>query len=173
MPTVTVTKTDQSKNGKPRVYFDGKNDWKDAYYVGNKCPSVPAVGMAIEADTSSMQFPNAKAPTWFLNSWKPAGNGTAAPQASPETKSVSGWAIDAGDCSRLLSNVLASSIAAGLIKTPEDMAPWVDRVYAYVNGVRSGKIVSFDDRIDWPKDEPKTGLAGSIEDGEPPYTADF
>ena len=32
MPTVTVTKIDTSKNGKPRVYFENKHNWQDSYY---------------------------------------------------------------------------------------------------------------------------------------------
>lgn len=34
MPQMRVTKLAQSKSGKPIVFFDGKEHWKDQYFLG-------------------------------------------------------------------------------------------------------------------------------------------
>jgi len=158
MPTVIVTKIDTSKNGKPRVYFENKHNWQDSYYIGNKCNGIPTVGQQIEADTSQVTFPNAKGPTWFLNSWKPvqaqqvaqqmtqgqqiqtpAINGTYTP------KPVMGWPdVPTGDLSRFVSNIVGQAITAGLIKAPTDIAPWVAAAYRGAEDMRSGKVKDFD-----------------------------
>lgn len=156
MAILTVTKTDQSNNGKPRVYFGGKNDWKDAYYIGNKCNGIPEVGTVIDANTSSKRFNNSKYDTWFLDNWKPASNGnghateiqqTANPAAKTyqQLAKPAGWAIDYGDLSRFVSNVVGSAIAANLIQKPADMAPWIASAYRALEAVRDGKILDFDD----------------------------
>ena len=178
MKQMKVTNTGNSKNGNAYVCFDGDNT---RYYVSAQIRP-PTLGQIIEADTASKRFPNSKFETWFLNDYKAVpqqANGAPAVKFTPVTVSVpAGWPIDSKDCAIILEVILKAAFEADLITKPEQMAEWFDRTYAYVNGLKTGKIVGFDDRIDWPRELPqgqdaKTGLAGSIEDGEPPYTADF
>ena len=171
MPTVTVTKIDSSKNGKPRCYFDNKHNWQDAVYVGNKCNGIPQVGQQIEANTVSKRFPNAQTDTWFLENWRPAQ--TAAPQQVAQQmtqgqqiqtpaingtytpKPVMGWPdVPTGDLSRFVSNLVGTAIAAGLIKTPNDIAPWTAAAYRAGNDLRTGKVRDFDDPVPKFVDDP-------------------
>ena len=186
MPTVIVTKIDTSKNGKPRVYFENKHNWQDSYYIGNKCNGIPTVGQQIEADTSQVTFPNAKGPTWFLNSWKPvqaqqvaqqmtqgqqiqtpAINGTYTP------KPVMGWPdVPTGDLSRFVSNLVGTAIAAGLIKTPNDIAPWTAAAYRAGNDLRTGKVRDFDDpvpKFDDPGPDPAEDHGYDDDDSSVPF----
>ena len=154
----TVTKIDSSKNGKPRVYFGGRHNWQDAHYLGNKC-ALPQQGATVDADVSSKDFNSDGKITWFLNSWKAASNGApqqipgptaqniAAPQQMQTVpyKAPAGWDIPTGDLSRFVSNVVGSAIAAGLIKTPNDIASWSAAAYRAGNDLRSGKVKDFDD----------------------------
>jgi hypothetical protein len=151
---VTVTHKDQSKSGKPRVFFGGKNNWQDAYYLGNDVTSVPEIGQTIEIDASSRTFPNARAPTWFINKWRLANGSAQTPVAQPymaipnsQAKPYPGWDIPTGDLSRFVSNVIGSAIAAGLIKAPTDIAPWVAASYEAGNALRSGKVEHFSDPV--------------------------
>ena len=150
----TVTKIDTSKSGKPRVYFGGRHNWQDAHYLGNKC-SLPQQGATIDAEVSSKDFNSDGKITWFLNSWKlasiapqPLPAQPAAPQQTPVPyKAPAGWDIPTGDLSRFVSNVVGSAIAAGLIKTPNDIAPWSASAYRAGNDLRSGKVKDFDDPV--------------------------
>ena len=150
MPTYTVTKTDVSSKGKPRVYFDNRHAWQDAYYVSPNIQS-PEVGMTIEADTASQTFAGAKGATWFLNGWKPKDVSGLAPSVVQEyrekIKPSKGWAIEPGDLSRFASNVVGSAIAANLIKTPTDLHPWIATAYSALQGLREGKPVDFEDKF--------------------------
>ena len=155
---VTVTQRDLSKNGKVRIYFSNRHNWPDAYYLGSKCPE-PDLGQRIDAETSSKDFNNNGKPTYFLNAWKPASalaEQNSAPQSatlpsaqvSAPTKPLVGWPdVPTGDLSRLVSNVVASAIAACLIQKPSDMAQWVGAAYRACEGLRTGKIVDFDDPV--------------------------
>lgn len=147
---VTVTHQDTSKNGKPRVYFGGKNNWQDAYYVGARIDT-PKVGMTIDAVTASKNFDGSE--VWFLNGWKevsskaaPTSEGASGAlkhQTSPAKPA--GWDIPTGDLSRFVSNVVGSAIAASLIQKPEDMHPWIAATYRALEAVREGKPLDFDD----------------------------
>ena len=143
---VTVTYQDRSKSGKDRVYFDGKNNWQEAFYVGQKCNGVPPMGATIDADTSSKDFNGHT--TWFLNRWKPVNQ--SAPQTSasaPPQKFIAGWDIPTGDLSRFVSNVIGSAIAAGLIEEPQQLMVWVAGAYRAAESLRSGKVEDFNDPI--------------------------
>lgn len=154
MAIVTVTKTDKTQKGKDRVYFDNRHGWVDAFYVGQRCP-LPQVGQTIDPLTSSKDFNGDGKLTWFLNDWKPANgvpqtpNQTLPPQTggAPKTggDTRKGWAIDYGDLSRFVSNVVGSAIAANRIEKPSDMAPWIASAYRALEAVREGKILDFDD----------------------------
>jgi hypothetical protein len=158
---VTVTKADVSKNGAPRVYFDNKHAWSDAYYLGKRTEA-PAVGVTIDADTSSSEFKGKV--YWYLNKWKIATTdkpvGTDPPVQSatkPQTQILppvvsKHWMIDYGDLSRFVSNVVGSAIAAGLIKRPTDIHPWIAAAYSALQGLREGKPVDFEDV--WMAPEP-------------------
>jgi hypothetical protein len=161
MPRVTVTKADVSTKGKPRVYFDNKHNWQDSVYIGNECGPAPAVGMVIDADTSSKRFPDAKSDIWFLNRWTQvalAANGAAQQQATPQPiiapqmaaptqKPHAGWDIPSGDLSRFASNIVGQAITAGLIKKPGDVAGWTAAAYRAAECLRSGKVQDFDDEL--------------------------
>src|SRR6202012_5136536 len=129
MATVTVTKVGKSRSNKDVVYFDNKHDFQDAYYIGNKCPSIPQVGQLIEPSASSSEFRGNT--YWYLNSWKGVGTSPARPVDTPQGSDQSapreplkGWDIQSGDLSRYVSNVVGSAIAAGLIKTPLQLLEW-------------------------------------------------
>jgi hypothetical protein len=177
MAVVTVTHADKSKSDKDRVYFGGRHNWQDAYYVSTKIP-VPAVGSIIDATTVSKDF-NGKT-TWFLNAWKPAsgvpheavqgtrvvagsgGGGTLAIHVP-----VKGWDIPTGDLSRFVSNVIGSAIAAELIRVPPDMGPWIAEAYRVLEAVRSGKILDWSftlaDTMQESGDEPVDPQSGEPE----------
>src|SRR5271156_3186979 len=69
----TVTKSDTSKKGAPRIYLDNKHNWQDAVYISQRMPGpAPEVGMSIDAQMVSKDFNNDGKLTWFLNSWTEA-----------------------------------------------------------------------------------------------------
>jgi hypothetical protein len=144
MSTVTVTKVGQTRSGKPCVYFDGKLDYIDAYYLGSKT-EMPPEGAVIEAVTASSDF---KGKTyWYLNSWKLA-NGALQPKApvqGQQTTQTAGWRIDPSDLCRFASNVVGQALLAGLIKTPNDVAPWVHAAYKAGESLKSGDPKPFND----------------------------
>lgn len=164
MPNHTVTKADTSKGGAPRVYFDHKHDWKDAYYVSKKIEA-PAVGAVIEANTASSDYQGKT--YWYLNGWKEA-NGAATPNATlGKVTPVKGWNIDAGDLSRFASNVIGSAIEAELITDPEQIGVWIAAAYRAGEQLRSGKVQDFNDPL--PEFGATGGLNGPVDDGEPSF----
>ena len=143
MATVTVTKVGKSRSNKDVVYFDNKHDFQDAYYIGNKCPSIPQVGQLIEPSASSSEFRGNT--YWYLNSWKGVGTSPARPVDTPQGSDQSapreplkGWDIQSGDLSRYVSNVVGSAIAAGLIKTPLQLLEWSGVAYVSAESLRNG-----------------------------------
>lgn len=193
---VTVTKTDKTQKGKDRVYFDNRHGWTDAYYVGQKCP-IPAVGQLIDPMTSSKDFDGNGKLTWFLNDWKPVTHpiedkdgisvDPALAKKYPEvgdvrrygavvTERPKGWAIDYGDLSRFVSNIVGSAIAANLIKQPSDLAPWIAYSYRALEAVREGKPIDFDDpvsKIVIPEEEaPDPTEPQGYEEGDPGIQSD-
>jgi hypothetical protein len=167
MPTHTVTKADTSKGGAPRVYFDNKHDWKDAYYVSKKIEA-PLVGQSIDANTASSDYQGKT--YWYLNGWKPAGQ----PEA-PTTVQVSstrllpskGWNLDSKDRAIILEVVLKAAFDKGLIGIPEEMAPWFERTYRYVEGVSNGKPIALDEPL--PDFGVKVGVDGPIDESGPSF----
>lgn len=160
MPIVTVTKSDASKSGAPRIYFDNKHNWQDAIYCSKVAQ--PSVGMVINADLTSSEFPKGSGKMlWHLNAWKqaegnkagtvPSDTAQSAPVASgslPNRLANSkGWNIDSGDLSRLASNLMASAIAAGLVKEPHQLMVWAAGAYRAAESLRSGKVEDFNDEI--------------------------
>lgn len=172
MPIVKVTHQDQSKAAKPRIYFDNKNNWQDAIYIGQRCNGIPPVGSMIEADTSSKTFSDGRT-TWFLNSWKLATSsplpevcGNGAILSGNKIVSV-GWDIPTGDLSRFVSNVVGNAIAAKLIVGPGDMAPWIAAAYRSLEALRAGKPIDFDDvppLITLPHPDPSEDQGYDIDD---------
>jgi hypothetical protein len=160
MTIVTVSKLDKSSKGKPRVYFNGRHSYDDAVYVSQKLGEAPRLHSVINANMTSKTFDDGKT-IYFLNDFKyeaqqPAQapgdaqggypssqNSNGVPAANqPKPK---GWAIDYGDLSRFVSNVVGSAIAANRIEKPSDMAPWIASAYRALEAVREGKILDFDD----------------------------
>lgn len=169
MPIHTVTKADTSKGGAPRVYFDGKHDWKDAFYVSKKI-TAPEVGAVIDANTASNDYQGKT--YWYLNGWKlaqGAQNGAPTPNATlGKPSTFKGWNIDAGDLSRFVSNVVGSAIAAQFITDPEQIGPWVAAAYRAGEQLRNGKVQDFNDPLPDFGTTP-TSLNGPIDDGEPSF----
>ena len=156
MPIVTVTKSDASKSGAPRIYFDNKHNWQDAIYCSKVAQ--PSVGMVINADLTSSEFPKGSGKMlWHLNAWyqveqQSQSNGqissqTAAPNPPAQRSQHAGWNIDSGDLSRLASNLMASAIAAGLVKEPHQLMVWAAGAYRAAESLRSGKVEDFNDEI--------------------------
>jgi hypothetical protein len=163
--TVKVTKIGKSGKGKPIVYFDNRHGQTDGYLVNSKCYT-PQEGMTIEADTASSSFEGKT--FWWLNGWKEVksatasgpsqdtGNGRSAPE-SPQAQPQKGWDIQSGDLSRYASNIVASAITAGLIKSPTDIYAWANAAYKSAEGLRRGDM--------WQ--EPQTGPDPSTHAGDP------
>jgi hypothetical protein len=179
MPVVRVTNMDTTKTGKRRIYFDGKNNWADAVYIGQRCVGIPAVGDVIEAETTSKTWPDGKV-TWFLNSFKtaPAANGAAQQPAQTAAalqaaatydpkqpfavaKQAAGWDIPTGDLSRFASNIVGQAITAGLIKEPRQVAQWIQAAYMAAEALRSGKV----DELVY-ENEPIPDLGGGADPAE-------
>jgi len=159
----TVTAAGLSSNGKPYVSFDGD---KTRYYVSSKIEP-PALGAVIDAETSSKRFDGAKFDTWFLNSWKVPLVKTAAEvkqeiavkNLPPSSQSqLQGLPVESKDCAIILQiifkDVIHPLIDKGTISEPEEMAPWIERAYAYSNGFLTGKPVAFDDKFKIPPEMP-------------------
>ena len=158
MPTVRVSKSDKSQKGKPRVFFDGREGWADAYYLGARVEA-PPVGAMIDAQTSSKTFEDGKT-IWFLNGWKPVNQQAETAQVVEKANGketvravVIGWPIEAHDASVLLATIVKAVIDGGLVKEPNDLAPWYAAHYHYLNGLRAGKPIEFDDKFTFPDEE--------------------
>jgi hypothetical protein len=157
---VTITHKDTTQNGKDRVYFDGKNDWKDAYYIKQGLYA-PSVGSMVEVETHAWTPPGKNVAVWYLDSWKAApasaavgasqrpqaptpsparGNGQSAP-VEAHAQPLKGWDIQSGDLSRYASNIVASAITAGLIKQPHQIVGWAAAAYTSGNSLREGLFV--------------------------------
>lgn len=153
MMTATVTKLDQTKNGKPVVYFDNKHDYKDAYFLGKSMP--PPMGSVIEVDTKASDF-NGKT-LWFVQSWKFASGQQSAPQpmqANPTTyapahpqpapapsQSVpAGLLMEPGDVLRFISNVVGQAINAKTIDDPQDIGAWAAEALSVARKLRDGSL---------------------------------
>lgn len=155
MSIVTVTKVGTTRSGKPCVWFNGEDGYDNAFYLGKKTES-PPVGAVIEADTVSSDYQGKT--YWYLNGWTlskaqttPPATPVAAPVQSPpgtgQSRPQAGWDIQSGDLSRFVSNVVGSAIAAGLIKKPDDIHPWVYMAYKAGEGMRSGDQKYFEDSV--------------------------
>lgn len=162
---VTVTNIDQSKSGKTRVFFDGRNDWQAAVYLGQKCNGCPPKGARIEADTSSKTFEDGKT-VWFLNRWKaiPASQQPILAPQMANQKPPAGWDIQSGDLSRFASNVVGQAITAGLITTPSQVAPWTAAAYRAAEDLRSGRVKDFSDEVKSFVTEPDTAAQQNEDD---------
>jgi hypothetical protein len=125
--TVIVTHSDTSKSGKPRVYFDGNNNWKDAYYLGPKCPDPPK-GVPLEVQTHSWRPENGKSDMWFLDAFKPVEGGVAPPSTQPApVQQPKASVAPAGytEPERMfVSNIVAAAVTAGHAKDPVDLLAW-------------------------------------------------
>jgi len=158
MTIVTVSKLDKSSKGKARVYSNGRHSYDDAVYVNPKLGEAPRLGSVINASMTSKTFDDGKT-IYFLNDFKyEAQQPPPAPVEVhyPENPQLTGknyaanapkkgWAIDYGDLSRFVSNVVGSAIAAQLIREPSGLAPWIAASYRALEAVREGKIIDFDD----------------------------
>jgi hypothetical protein len=147
MPIVTVTKIDQTKAGRTRVYFDSRHSFSDGFLLGQG--AAPPMGAVIEANTASSDYQGKV--YWYLNGWKLAAQPEKPVQTPTSTLILppvvtKHWAIEPGDCSRFVSNVLGSAIEAGLVKIPSDLHPWVASAYAALQGLRQGKPIDFQDQ---------------------------
>lgn len=153
---VTITHSDTSKSGKPRVYFDGKNDWKDAYLLGAKCPDPPK-GVPIEVQTHSWRPDNGKYDMWFLDSFKVVEGPVAAPQPAqaaqvrPSTPVPAAPGAPYSEPERMfVSNIVAAAINAGAVKSPVDLISWCNGA---LTALRNVKVVpptvrdEFDDDV--------------------------
>jgi len=128
MQTYTVTHSDKSQKGTPRVYFDRKHHWTDAYYL--KDCDMPPLGAVIEVKTHSWRPPNAREDMWFLDDWQlvkdqpPAAAVAAVQQASAaETRTREQTAQD-DMVLRFVSNAVGSAIECGRCEKPEQIQAW-------------------------------------------------
>lgn len=141
MATVRVTRIGRSQKGKPIVYFDNKHGQTDGYLVSEKC-QVPPDQSTIEAKTSSWDYQGKT--FWGLNDWS-FTKGQAIPVSPPERSTPTqapsgGWDIQSGDLSRYASNIVASAITAGLIKSPTEINLWARAAYLTGQNLRQGYV---------------------------------
>jgi hypothetical protein len=147
----TVTRADTSKNGKPRVYFDNRHGWKDAYYVSAKI-APPPVGAQIDAEVTSADFNGDGKQTWFLNSWKACAATSAAPIQAPAPAAapvqpslpIAAPATPAAATApeftftepelRFISNVVGQAILAKTITEPGHLSAWFGAAKALLFG---------------------------------------
>ena len=130
--THTVTKLGKSQKGRVLVFFDGKHASTDCYLLGNKCAE-PPLNASIEVNTTNEPFNGRDC--WWLNSWSLSAN-------QPNPPPMSQYMVPAGNppkesipepTLRFISNVVATAITAGLIKTPGEMGPWAYKAYKLTN----------------------------------------
>jgi len=160
MPIMTLTKTDYSKNGKLRAYFDNKHGWKDAYYCGQNA-QLPEIGTVMDVNTVAKQFKRddgSESTLWFIQGWGKAASGSApvsAPSApaAVSTASPNGLAVQPADSLRFVSNMVGSAIASGAIKAPADMALWAVQAYRIVRAIQNGALLE-DNRRATPEPVP-------------------
>jgi hypothetical protein len=156
--TVIVTHADTSKNGKPRVFFDGNNTWKDAYYLGPKCPDPPK-GVPIEIESHSWRPENGKSDLWFLDSFKVVAQ---APQSIPEPTQttyvprsvVSGGLVPSAPIAApaaytepermFVSNIVAAAVTAGHATDPVDLLAWAAGALQALRGMVQESTVDRD-----------------------------
>ena len=173
---VTITHADTSQNGKARVYFNGKNDWKDAYYIKQGLYA-PSIGQVVEVETHSWTPPGKQHAIWNLDSWKPAtlpqgvvgaaqraaeptrypaqGNGRL-PVVDAPAQALKGWDVLPGDLSRFVSNVIGSAIEAKLILKPGDINAWTLAAYRSAQRMTDGSYAS-----EWPDGPDPSTHAGN------------
>jgi len=145
MQIYTVTHADLSKSGKHRIYFDGKHDWKEAYYIGKA--DAPPIGARIEANTSSKQTQDGKGTLWFVNDWRLAGD--QPPPAQVKATVAASTAVadshqhwqETEAVLRFCSNVVGSALAALRCQKPEEVGIWAKAALEAAQGVVKGKIV--------------------------------
>ena len=170
---VIVTKADTAKGGAPRVYFDNKHDWADAYYVSKRIDP-PEVGATIDADTSSSDF---KGKTyWYLNKFKVVTRSSPeAPKTASNGRAATngaGWSVDAKDCMIFLEVVVKAAFDKSLISDPDELFTWTAATYRAVEQLRSGKVRDFNDKmppVSVTEAFPDDGLNGPIDDGAPDF----
>lgn len=164
---VTVTKADKSQNGKDRVFFDGKHDYRDAYYLSRGI-DLPPLNVKIEVQTHSWTPGEGKQTFWYLDKWRlaeqptPVAQPTLPPMAppTPAPKANGGWDVQSGDLSRFVSNVVASAIEKGLINDPDEIFTWTAAAYRAGNQLRTGKVQDFNDMKLLPlSEEPPTEIS--------------
>jgi hypothetical protein len=157
----TVTHSDQSKTGKPRVFFDNKHGYQDAYYTGKG--AIPPIGARIEASVASMQTKDGKGTLWFLNDWKLASDQPPVEKvrevqaASAVHKDAQQKWLEQEAILRFVSNTVGNALSALQIKAPSDVLPWAESAYKAAVGVLAGKFEGksearkhdFDDKVDF------------------------
>ena len=161
MPIMTLTKTDYSKNGKLRAYFDNKHGWKDAYYCGQNV-QLPEIGTVMDVNTVAKQFKRddgSESTLWFIQGWGKAAPGSA-PVAAPSAPAAvsaaapNGLAVQPADSLRFVSNMVGSAITSGAIKAPADMALWAVQAYRIVRALQNGALLEDNRRAPAPEPVP-------------------
>lgn len=181
MPVLTLTKTDTTKTGKTRAYFNGATHWKEAYYLG-KDVVLPPIGTVMDCTTVSKRFDGSEFETWFLQGWAAVNGQTpATPAAAPSAPAAynapaapavgDGLAVGPADSLRFISNMVGSAIASGAIKSPNDMSAWAAQAFRVVRSIQSGGLLA-DARTAKQTEKAKQAekVAPSVEDvmPEPP-----
>lgn len=155
MPVLTLTKTDTTKTGKTRAYFNGSTHWKEAYYLGQGVV-LPPIGTVMDCTTVSKRFDGSEFETWFLQGWAAVNGQTpaAAPSAPAAAKSAptaynapaapagDGLAVGPADALRFISNAVGSAITSGAIKGPNDMSAWAAQAFRVVRSIQTGGLLA-------------------------------
>ncbi len=128
MATHTVTHADRSQRGTPRVYFDNKHHWQDAYCL--KDCDQPPLGSVIEVKTHSWRPPDGKNEIWFLDDWRlaekqPEPAAIAATQkASAKEALTREQTVQDDMVLRFVSNLVGHAIECGKVDSPARIQEW-------------------------------------------------
>ncbi len=130
--TIHIESVKPSKSGKSLVITSGGSYYSaklDSGLLGKQ-------GQTIEAETEASDY-QGKTMVW-INKWKLGQDGpppfapnagSAAPQQNGSTgNNVAPW------WGPMCSNVLAHAIQVGVIRTPDDLAPWATAVKTWAEG---------------------------------------
>lgn len=141
-----VSEIARTDKGAPYIVVNGTR-----LYAG-KCKTPPTgliVGMKIDFDATPFGDTgrDGKRPMG-LNSWKPIMDASGTPETGSTVSDV--------DILRSVSNIVGSACAAGVVKTPEELAAWFGAAYFGFIGMgkdksppaaTNGEPLPFDDEI--------------------------
>jgi len=127
--SVRVQEIGKTSNGNPKVKINGS--W---FFLARGCEPPPPTGIDIEIKEGSFTFPDGKLGK-TIEAWKPAGGNGSPPQQqnAPAPAAPPADYIDEAHM-RFISNCVGSAIAAGTLKSPDQILHWFQAAKAAIDG---------------------------------------